>query len=229
MQFGRKDLSLWSPYLYLTNGADRGKLDDIKDSNSNTNSADGFTPDVVLKTYIEDGISCTDALVGVDKPELNLHCPYQDLEGFEDSVDRIDESEGSHILESLVAETVFGIVTSGPFAGPFVVEIIRYTGSHSRTRYFWNGHSMLRRELYLCGPRLPERRVAKIWHALHVEGGIQFDNSTVPMTLSHLVNGKAQAMSKDEMFLEYKGEPTSRYFWDMLSEAEKALLSHEPS
>jgi hypothetical protein len=119
----------------------------------------------------------------------------------EDDFSDIDESENSDVLSEMVSETLNGIVLSGPFAGPFVVEIVRYTGSFG-TQYFWNGRRMLRKELYLCGSSLPKKRVFAILDAL--KQGVQSDNSTVPMLVVDLLSGRD--VSNHDM-----GEPTMRF------------------
>jgi hypothetical protein len=127
------------------------------------------------------------------------------LVGWDEDGDPVTVTDGgSDASFHIVAETVNGIVLSGPFAGPFVVEIVRYTGPHMRTKYFWNGHSILRKELYLCGDSLPEKKVNLILDAL--KQGVQYDNSTVPMVVTDLLSNK-QLTSDDVL-----GEPTMRFF-----------------
>jgi hypothetical protein len=141
-----------------------------------------------------------DLFVTAANPHQDPVLGYQDEDQFND----LDETEVRDILDEARSETVYGIVTSGPFAGPFVVEIVKYTSMHMRTKYFWNGHSMPRKELYLCGKTLPCGRVALILRAL--TQGVQFENSTVPMIVIDLLSNR-RVEENDIM-----GEATMAYF-----------------
>lgn len=147
-------------------------------------------------------------------PSRNLEEAVKPLLDYSERASR-DLSELN--LEEIHLQTVEGIITSGPFAGPFVVDVVRYTGAF-RTKYFWNGHSILRRDLYLCGDFISVRRWNRILDALCL--GAQIDNSTVPMCSFDLSTGLKIPVSED--LLNNNGEATPRYMRAMLGRLNNA-------
>jgi len=106
--------------------------------------------------------------------------------------------------ETVCCETIKAIVRRGPFAGPFIVDVVRCTGSAFRTKYFWNSHQVLRSELLFLGKNVSIDIFCAIFDAF--KQGIQYDNSTVPMIVTDLLSNK-ELTSNDVM-----GEPTQTFF-----------------
>jgi hypothetical protein len=114
----------------------------------------------------------------------------------------VDSLESKYSILSFV--TLNCVIDKGPFAGPFIVSVRRYTGAF-RTKYFWNGHRVYKHQLHIVGREISERRLTVILSAL--KEGCQFDNSTVPMILLDMVSGLRRLPLSEEL----EGEATTSF------------------
>jgi len=63
--------------------------------------------------------------------------------------------------KAMLMSTVYGIITKGPFAGTDIVEISVYTGAF-RTKYFYRGFNLYRRDFALVGDYVSFKRLITI-------------------------------------------------------------------